>query len=682
MHRRVLPVLATLTLAAGAAIAQPQVVEPHPLIPRDVLFGNPERAAPQLSPDGKWISYLAPVDGVLNVWAGPVDKPAEAKPVTADKKRGIRQYFWAYTNQHILYLQDEGGNENWNVHVVEVATGKDVNLISNDKVAARVEGVSDKFPDEILVGINERNPQLHDLVRINIRTGERKVVLENPGFVGFVSDDNFVPRLASSFNQKGEMEYFKMVDGKPQPWQTIPSEDSLTTGPAGFDKTGNILYMTDSRGRDTGALFALDLTTGEKKLIAENPKCDAGGTLTHPTEKTVQAVAFNYTRTEWTVLDESIRADLDYLKTVRDGEVNIADRTLDDRRWLVAYTIDNGPAYVYLYDRPGNGQAGKATYLFTNRPALESVKLARMHPVVIKSRDGLDLVSYLSVPSWLDPDNDMKPAQPIPMVLFVHGGPWARDDWGYDADAQWLANRGYAVLQVNFRGSTGFGKNFLNAGNRQWAAAMHDDLLDAVQWAVDQNIADKDKIAIFGGSYGGYAALVGVTFTPDVFACGVSVVGPSNIITLLNTIPAYWGPLIEVFKTRVGDHTTEEGRKFLDSRSPLNFIERITRPLLIGQGANDPRVKQSESDQIVSAMQRKNIPVSYILFPDEGHGFARPENRTAFNAVTEAFLSKHLGGRFEPFGDSLKKSSIKVPAGAEFVPSLQESMPAASALTK
>ncbi len=312
--------------------------------------------------------------------------------------------------------------------------------------------------------------------------------------------------------------------------------------------------------------------------------------------------------------------------------------------------------------------------MFTNRQELEKVKLSKMYPLIIKSRDGLNLVSYLTLPYWADPDNDSRPKKPLPMVLFVHGGPWARDSWGLNSAHQWLANRGYAVLSVNYRGSTGFGKDFINAANREWAGKMHDDLIDAVNWAIKQKIADKNRVAIMGGSYGGYATLVGMTFTPEVFACGVDIVGPSNLRTLLETIPPYWKPMMEMWATRVGDPRTEEGRKFLDSRSPLTYVDRICRPLLIGQGANDPRVKQSESDQIVQAMQEKNIPVTYVLYSDEGHGFARPENRLSFFAVAEIFLAQHLGGRFQEIGDDFQGSTIAVPHGAEHIPGLSEAL--------
>jgi dipeptidyl aminopeptidase/acylaminoacyl peptidase len=324
----------------------------------------------------------------------------------------------------------------------------------------------------------------------------------------------------------------------------------------------------------------------------------------------------------------------------------------------------------YLYDRPNK----KAEFLFTNRKALEDQPLAAMHPVVIKSRDGLDLVSYLTLPKAADPKDTGRPSEPLPMVLLVHGGPWGRDAWGYDALHQLLANRGYAVLSVNYRGSTGFGKQFTNAGNKEWAQKMHDDLIDAVDWAVAEKIADPARVAIMGGSYGGYATLVGLTFTPEKFACGVDIVGPSNLFTLLSTIPPYWAPMIQMFKDRVGDPTTDEGKKLLNERSPLNFVERIKRPLLIGQGANDPRVKQSESDQIAKAMKEKNIPLIYVLFPDEGHGFARPENNLAFYAVAEAFLARYLGGRSEPIGDDFQNSSITVPDGAAQLPGLADAL--------
>jgi len=608
----------------------------------------------------------------MNVWVGPIDNPAAAKPVTKDTKRGIRSYFWSYTNEHILYVQDEGGDENWHVYAVQVSSQSVKDLTPYKNVAAQIEGVSHRVPGELLVGLNDRDPQVHDLYRVNIASGERKLVEKNEqGFMGYTTDEDLRVRFASRYSPAGGREILQ-PDGTGgwKPFLTIPSEDDLTTSTAGFDKTGDVVYLIDSRGRNTGALKSLNLKTNEEKLIAANDKSDLGGVLAHPTENTIEAVAFNYLREEWQIIDPAIKPDLDYLKSVSRGDLQVASRTLDDKLWIVAYMSDDGPVKYFRYDR----DAKKATYLFSNRNDLDGLPLVRMHPVVIKARDGLDLVSYLSLPKGTDAAKEGQPSEPLPLVLDVHGGPWARDDWGYNPLHQMLANRGYAVLSVNFRGSTGLGKQFINAGNKEWAGKMHTDLLDAVQWAIDQKIADPKRVAIMGGSYGGYATLVGLTFTPDVFACGVDIVGPSNIITLLNTIPPYWAPAIQLFKDRVGDHTTPEGQKFLNERSPLQYVDKIVRPLLIAQGANDPRVKQSESDQIVKAMQDKKIPVTYVLYPDEGHGFARPDNRLSFNAVTELFLAQHLGGRYEPIGDDFKKSTISIPAGADSLPGASEAL--------
>lgn len=677
--------------ASGKPAPTTQAAEQIPLIPREVLFGNPDKAAPQISPGGTYISWLADVNGVMNVFVAPANDLSKAKAVTSDTRRNIRQYFWGYNDTHVLYVQDVGGDENWKLFAVEVKTGSVRDLTPYETIAgpdgkpimlpsgqpmrptARVVGMSERFPSEVLVGLNNRNPQFHDVHRINIETGESKLIAENNEWTGYVADDDYTLRFAQKMTMDGGTEIYTLLpDGASELFQTIGQKDSLTTGIGGFDKTGKSVYMQDSRDRNTGALFMVNTENGERKLLAEDSRADAGGVIAHPTEKTVQAVAFTYGRTEWKVLDNSIKPDLEFLAGVAPGELSINDRTLDDSKWIVSYLQDTGPVRCYLYERakPGTngGKPGKATFLFTNRSKLEGLPLAPMQDVVIKSRDGLNLVSYLTIPLASDANRDGRPDKAVPMVLFVHGGPWARDNWGMNPYHQWLSNRGYAVLSVNFRGSTGFGKDFINAGNFEWAGKMQDDLIDAVNWAVNEKIADKDKVAIMGGSYGGYATLVGLTFTPDVFACGVDIVGPSNIVTLLNTIPPYWAPIVTMFTERVGDHRTEEGRQLLESRSPINFVDRIKKPLLIGQGANDPRVKQSESDQIVEVMQKKSIPVTYVLFPDEGHGFARPENNMAFNAVTESFLAKNLGGRAQPVGDDLSKSTAQIKAGGEDIP--------------
>jgi len=680
--------LFSIFLILGSILILTSCAKEEPLISRKVLFGNPDKSSLKISPNHQMISYLAPVNDVMNVWVAPVDNPEKAIAVTNDTLRGIRTYFWSYNNEQILYLQDLGGDENWQLHAVNVDTKEDKALTPFEEIIgpdgqpvtmpngkklrprANVQEVSYKYPNEILISLNTRNPQYFDIFKLNIISGEMNMIQQNDRFAGFQTDDDYKVRYALENTPDGGMEIF-IPDGK-SGWKTfdkIAMGDALTTSPISFNKTGDVLYMIDSRGRNTAALMAVNLNTGEKKLIYENPKADLSDVMIHPTEKTIEAAASDYLRTEWEILDESIKPDMDYLKTVTDGDVNVTDRSLDDNFWVIAYTKDDGPVNYYIYDRPEK----KAKFLFTNRKALETAKLSKMYPVIIKSRDGLDLVSYLTLPYGSNAE-DYHPSKPLPMVLFVHGGPWARDSWGYHSYHQWLANRGYAVLSVNFRGSTGLGKDFINAGNMEWAGKMHNDLIDAVNWAVEEGIAQKDKIAIMGGSYGGYSTLVGLTFTPDVFACGVDIVGPSNIITLLETIPPYWLPMINMFTSRVGDYRTEEGRKFLESRSPLFFVDKIQKPLLIGQGANDPRVKQTESDQIVNAMQGKNIPVTYVLFPDEGHGFARPENKMSFNAVTEIFLSQYLGGRVEPIGNDFEGSSITVPNGAENIPNLDKAL--------
>ncbi len=655
----------TYTISVGVAIltgcAQPG------LIPRQVLFGNPEKAGPQISPDGEKISFLAPVNGVLNVWVAPAADLTAARPVTEDTGQGIRMHTWAYTSEHILYFQDKDGDENWRVYTVNLKTDERKALTPEKGVRAQIQELSPRFPEEILVGLNDRDARYHDVHKINIVTGERTSVKENPGFTAFVTDDSFAVRFAMRYTEGGGME---LLQAQGEGWESfakLETDDALTTRPVGFNKGGDVLYMIDSRGRDTVAFTAVNLSTGEKKTVAGDSRADVINALIHPTEKTVQAVAVNYLRRTWIVLDPSVGQDLKRLEEIVPGsEVQVVSRSLDDGRWIIRLSADNRPSRYYYYDRATK----EADFLFTNRPNLEGLELAHMYPVVIPSRDGLNLVSYLTLPQATASDQAMRPVKPLPMVLIVHGGPWARDVWGFHPYHQWLANRGYAVLSVNFRGSTGFGKAFLNAGTLQWGAAMHEDLIDAVNWAVKQGIADEERVAIFGGSYGGYAALVGLTFTPDVFACGVDIVGPSNLITLLESIPAYWAPQLQMFRTRVGDLTTDDGRALLRSRSPLNHAEKIKRPLLIAQGANDPRVKQAESDQIVAAMQKRDIPVTYVLYPDEGHGFRRPENTLSFSAVAEAFLARHLGGAFEPVGDDFEGSSIEVPVGADQIPRL------------
>ena len=642
-----------------------------PLIPRQILFGDPDKSQPQISPDGTKIGYLAQVNSVLNIWVMPVNQPQHAKPITNDTNRGIRKFFWAYTNHHILYLQDQSGDENWHVYCVDLTSGAVRDLTPYEHIQANMQEVSYLFPKEILVGINQRDPKLHDIYRINLETGASSVIFQNDKYGGLMTDENYQVRLGKFYTPDGGSAFDTFApNGKVRSSLRIGQEDALTTTPVDFDKSGQTMYLLDSRGRDTAALTALDLVTGKQTVIASDPCADISGTVIHPTKKTIQAYMVNYERAEWHPLDKSMARDFKVLRSASEGDPFIVSRTLDDSAWVVGYTRDNGPLCYYLYDR----NTKHANYLFSNQPELEKLTLPHMQPVIIQARDGLELVSYLTLPMGAAKNHKYQPGQPLPMVLWIHGGPWYRDFWGYNPAHQWLANRGYAVLSINYRGSTGFGKNFTNAANREWGGKMHDDIIDAVNWAIRSGIADPKKVAIVGGSYGGYEALIGMTRSSELFACGVDIVGPSNLATFINNLPGFLQPLLELFRNRVGDTTTEVGRAFLLERSPLTHVGKITKPLLIAQGANDPRVPRAESDQIVRAMQSKGIPVTYLIFSDEGHGFVRPENNIAFRAATEAFLAQHLGGSYQAIGDDFKGSSIEVITGAEHVPGLSQSL--------
>ena len=663
------------TPVATATLAPTETPTPIPtraapaLLPRRALFALVDKTSVQFSRDGTRISYLAPFNNALNVWVAPVEKLNDAKPVTTTN-RGTRFYYWAQTHNHILYLQDNDGDENYQIFSADLATGS-VRTLTPRGVRASVTRTSAKFPKEILAQTNERDPKLFDLYRLNIETGAKTLVLQNDGFDSFVTDDDFAVRFAIRVTQDGGRDMFKRTDKGWESFAKIGLEDESATYPVSIYRDGKALYLVDSRGRNTGALTSIDLQTNAQTIIAQDVRADIAGFISHQTTREMQAVAFTYEMKKWFALDQTIQPDLTYLEAVAPGEMDVVSRTIDDKRWVVAYSSDIAPTRYYLYDRA----AKKATFLFSNRPALENLPLAKMQPVVIKSRDGLDLVSYLTLPLESNPDDAPRPIKPLPLILLVHGGPWSRDTWGYNVLHQLFANRGYAVLSVNFRGSDGFGKNFLNAGNLEWANKMHEDLIDGVAWAIQEKIADQKKICITGASYGGYATLVGLTFTPDVFACGASSVGPSSLVTLMQNPPPYWSTSADVRKKRVGDHTTEDGRAFLLSRSPLSFVDQIKKPLLIQQGGNDPRVKQAEADQIVRAMQSKKIPVTYLLYPNEGHGFQNATNSRAYYAVVEHFFAAILGGRAEPFGDDLKFSSITAPTGAELIRGLPDALP-------
>jgi dipeptidyl aminopeptidase/acylaminoacyl peptidase len=606
-------------------------------VPLETLFGNPERDQPCLSPDGERLAWLAPDEGVLNVWLGSRDL-SDARVLTADRDRGITTLAWAHDGRHLLYVQDRGGDENWRLHAVDVVTGEDRDLTPFDEVQARVVGLDKRFPDTVLVGLNRDRPELHDVYRLDLPTGELTKVLENPGFVGFVVDADLRVRAGAAPTPDGGMQIL-VRDTEEADWRLLLEaghEDSLGTAPVAFDASGQRLLVISSIGANASRLLWVDVATGEEEVVAADDRYDVADVRLDPDTHEVQWVSFLRERVDHEVVDGAVADDLAALAAAEHGDVSVLGEDHADRTWVVGYLRDDGPSRYHLYDRDSR----TLTFLFEDRPALGGYQLSRMEPFSLTARDGLELHGYLTRP------HDAPAGEPLPTVLDVHGGPWARDTWGYRGEVQFFADRGYLVLQVNFRGSTGYGKDFLNAGDREWGAAMHTDLLDTVDWAVEQGYADPGRVAIFGGSYGGYAALAGVTFTPDRFACAVDLVGPSNLKTLIESIPPYWAPMVAQFHNRVGDPATDEA--FLWERSPLSRADEVARPLLIAQGANDPRVKQAESEQFVAALRERGIDHEYLLFEDEGHGFVKPENRLRFYAAAETFLAKHLGGRQEP----------------------------------
>ncbi len=620
-----------------------------PLISRKIFFSNPDHVCVRLSPDGKHIAYIAPYKGVMNIWVAPSMDLNQARVLTKESSRGLASFSWAHTNSHILYSKDNEGDENWHVHSVDIATEKDVDLTPYKYVSARLSMVSPENPHKVIISVNSRVPEFHDAHLVTIETGECDVLFENNEFVGLLFDDKFNLRFGVRILSDGSTQLDKHEKGSFSKFDHVPYEDALGTNPIGFSKDGNSLFQLDSRGRNTTAFYKVDIDTQAKTLLAECPKADITDVLLTPETKEFEGWTSTYLKKEWRYMDRHIHDEMRLLKMECGGEdIEIISRTQDDKRWIVVSHQDQGPAIYYLYERA----IRNIQKLFTSQKSLENLELAPMEPVIITTRDGLEMPCYCTKPVGFTKSN------PVPLILMVHGGPQARDHWGYNAATQWLANRGYAVLSVNYRGSTGIGKVFTNAGDGEWSRKMHDDLLDAVNWSLDEGITTKDQICIYGGSYGGYATLVGLTYTPDVFACGVDIVGPSNLKTLMETVPAYWKPILDMLKRRVGGHLdSKEGLNNLESRSPIHKADQIKKPLLIAQGANDPRVKQAESDQFASALKARNIPVTYVLYPDEGHGFARPENKMSFYALTELFLQEHLGGRAEPIGTDFNKST-------------------------
>jgi dipeptidyl aminopeptidase/acylaminoacyl peptidase len=610
------------------------------LIPRNVLFGNPERISPHISPDGGRLAWIAPREGVLNVWVAPIGTSGvdwdDATVVTDDTDRGIRMFAWAKDGRHLLYLQDTGGDENWRLYDVDLETMAKRDLTPYEGIQARVIATRKSHRDEVLVGLNRDNPQLHDVYRLDLKTGELAKLIENPGYAGWLADEDMVVRGALAPLPDGGFDLLVRDDAEGD-WRTlltIPADDAPASDALAFSGDGKSLLAISSVGVNTGRLVRIDLASGEDRVLLEDPDADVAGAMLHPDTREPQIALVLKDRAEYHVLDPAVQPDYEAIRALHTGDPSLIGRDEADTTWLVAFTDDAGPVRYYGYDR----DTGTGSFLFDSRPELSRYELAHMEPFSFTTRDGLTVHGYVTFPPGGGRSG-------LPAVLDVHGGPQVRDVWGWNPEAQWLANRGYLCIQVNYRGSTGYGKAFVNAGDREWGAKMHDDLIDAVGYVVEQGWADRDRIAIYGGSYGGYAALVGAAFTPYVFRCAVDIVGPSNLQTLLETIPPYWAPVKAQLYKRVGNPETDQ--EFLWSRSPLSRARDIRIPLLIAQGANDPRVKQAESEQIVAALAEAGIDYEYMLFPDEGHGFAKPENRLKFYAAAERFLAKYLGGRFE-----------------------------------
>jgi len=611
------------------------------LIPRRVLFGNPDDAKPRLSPDGTRLAWIAPYHGVLNVWVSSVTaadglERDAARVVTEDTDRGVRTFGWAHDGRRLLYVQDTGGDENWHLHDVDLETMQRRDLTPFDGVRASIVAADRKFPTEILIGLNRDNPKLHDVYRVDLVTGGLTLEVKNPGLVGWVADQQLVVRGAVKPRPDGGR-VLLVRDAADAPWRpllTVAGDDAPGSRLIAFSEDGASVLAVSSVGAETSRLVRLDVATGAAEVLAADPEADVGGVRLKRATREPQIVVFQRERSDYLTLDPSVADDLAAIRALHPGDPVFAGSDDADATWLVAFTNDSGPVPYFIYDRAS--KAGRL--LFTSRPELSRYQLAPMEPFSFTARDGLEIHGFLTFPPGAERSG-------LPAVLLVHGGPWARDTWGFSQRAQWLANRGYVCIQVNYRGSTGYGKAFVNAADREWGGKMHDDLVDAVAFVTGAGWADPARIAIFGGSYGGYAALVGAAFTPGVFCCAVDMCGPSSLKTLIETVPPYWAPEIARFHRRVGD--PEQDAEFLWSRSPLSRVGDIRIPLLIAQGANDPRVKQAESEQIVAALERAGVEHEYLLFPDEGHGFAKPENQLRFSAAAERFLARHLGGRVE-----------------------------------
>ena len=647
-----------ITVAACQSPA-PKVEQP-PIIDRELLFDAPEIAGGQISPDGKFISFIKPYKGTQNIWVKKIEEDfTAARPITADTIRPIRSYFWSRDGKYILYSQDKGGDENFNIYAVDPqeapASGSDIpvnrDLTNLKGVRVYIYSIPLTDPDAMYIGLNDRDKAWHDLYKMKISTGERTLIRQNSAtdrITGWVFDWNDQLRLASRANADGSNDILR-VDAKDlvKIYTTTVFEDAY---PIAFTKDNKRVYMQTNKGDnvDLSQLILFDPETLQEEVIESDPlkRVDLGNVFISELSKEIIYTSYEDERTRIYWKNKSFEDDYNLIKKeLPNTDIHFTSSTTDENYWMLSASADVDPGSTYLFDR----KTKKLTFQYRPRPNIPVKDLAEMKAISYKSSDGLEIPAFLTLPKGLEPKN-------LPVVVFPHGGPWARDGWGYNSYAQFLANRGYAVLSPNFRSSTGYGKKFLNAGNNQWGEKMQDDLTWGVKYLIREGIADSTKIGIMGGSYGGYATLAGVAFTPDVYACGVSIVGPSNLITLLNSIPPYWEAGRKVFHVRMGDPTNPEGKAQLERQSPLNSASKIKAALLVIQGANDPRVNKAESDQIVIALRDRGFPVEYIVAPDEGHGFARPVNNMAMLASAEKFLAKHLGGRYQ---ESMKPEVAK-----------------------
>ncbi len=605
-----------------------------PLIPLEVFFGDPEVFNVQISPDGRYISFVAPLDGVKNIYVQDIET-GEKWPVTKGKERGVMWYMWMWNGEQIIYFQDTGGDENFRLIAVDYRGRGEPKVFTPEKdVQALPIKSHPDFPDELLIQMNDRDRSYMDIYRLNTRTGELKLIFENTiGARDLIGDEHLEFVAYTIPLEEGGYSVYVKRNGKFEHLMDVPQEDELASQV--LTVRNGKLYMLSSVGRNTNALVEIDIETLDERVLASDDEYDLSYEfLYHPRAKRPEAISIIREKPDWIILDPKLEKDFKRLSEADSGVFRINSRDERNRMWIVEFQGDRQSVHYYIYDR----ENGELKLLFIARPELEKYQLAEMKPIKFTARDGLVIHGYLTLPPGVKPEK-------LPAVVLVHGGPWWRDSWGYNSMAQWLANRGYAVLQVNFRGSTGYGKDFINAAKREWGGKMQDDITDGVKWLIEQGIADPDRIAIMGGSYGGYATLAGVAFTPELYRCGVDIVGPSNLITFIKSIPPYWKPYLKMIHQHIGDPDKDE--EFLKSRSPLFSVDKIRVPLLIGQGKNDPRVKRTESLQIVEALKKRGIPVEYVEYPDEGHGFVKAENRLDFFRRADRFLAKHLGGRCE-----------------------------------